>query len=349
MSIKCLHIGVGARGRDWLEIVAHHPDFVSVGCVDPSDSALAAARRQPGQEHGNFFTSIDEALGRVTADAALIASPTFQHATQTIQALDAGLPVLVEKPLADSLSDAIRVADRARAVGKVVMVAENYRFYQAERTFRHLLANDTAGELHWVQCSDRRFQPSSSQGPWVKSMDHPYLTEISVHHFDSFRYLFNRQPEAVYALSYNFPGSGYEKEAGVGAVIELDGGLPIQYGGSMGSARYEFALWVEGSKGDLWTDRRRVWWRARGSRFFRPMRQVPVPKGDELGYPKGGTISLLNQFRDAVRDGQTPETSADDNLWTLAMVAAGVRSYRERARVTIRDVFADARAHQAGR
>jgi predicted dehydrogenase len=348
MPIRLIHLGVGVRGRHWLEIVAQHPDFESVACVDQSEAALDEARRQPGQQHGQFFASVEDALARTRADAALVATPTFLHAQHTIQALDAGLPVLVEKPLAGSLADAVRVVERSRAVSRPVMVAENYRFYRAERTLRHLLANEVAGRLHWAECVDRRQQPSHTQGSWVKAMDHPFLTEIAVHHFDSFRYLFGRQPAAIFAISYNLPESGYDKEAAVTAVIEMEGGLPIQYGGTMAAARWEFSLWIEGEKGDLWTDRNRVWWRPRGSRFFRPMRSVPVPKGDELPYPKAGTVSLLNHFRDAVLHGRVPETSVDDNVWTLSMVEAGIRSHREKRRITIADVLDPALKRQAG-
>jgi predicted dehydrogenase len=75
---------------------------------------------------------------------------------------------------------------------------------------------------------------------------------------------------------------------------------------------------------------------------------VAVPKGDELPYPKAGTVSLLNQFRDAVRDGRVPETSVDDNLWTLAMVEAGIRSHREKRRIAIAEVLDPAADRQGG-
>jgi predicted dehydrogenase len=101
-------------------------------------------------------------------------------------------------------------------------------------------------------------------------------------------------------------------------------------------------LWVQGDKGDIWTDRKRVWWRPRGRRFFWPVRLTPVPKGDELPYPKGGTVSLLNQFRDAVLDGRTPETAARDNLQTLAMVEAAILSHREGRKVSIDEVLTHA-------
>ena len=339
MTVRLIHVGVGARGRHWLDIVAQHPDFVSAACVDPDEEALAAARALPGQEHGCFVTSLEEALARIQADAALITSPSFLHTQHTLQALEAALAVMVEKPLGCRLQEAIPVVERARAVGRPVMVAENFRFFPAERTLRRLLDEDVAGQLSSVLCIDRRDQPSHTQGPWVKGMEHPFLTEIAVHHFDSFRYLFNREAVTIWARSYNPPGSDYPRGAAVEALIEMAGGLPIQYTGTTVANRYEYSMWVQGEFGDIWTNRKRVWWRRKGHRFFRPVKPVPVPKGDELPYPKAGTVSLLNQFRDALVQGTPPETSGEDNLHTLALVEASIISDREGRRVRLDEVY----------
>jgi predicted dehydrogenase/predicted AlkP superfamily phosphohydrolase/phosphomutase len=342
MSIKIVHIGVGGRGRHWLDFVAQHPDFTAVACVDIDEKALESARRAPGQEHGTFRKSLQDALSRTQADAVLITSPSFLHSKHALEALDAGLAVMVEKPFGCNLAEAQTVVDRGRAVGRPVMVAENFRFFQAERTLRHMLDKGAVGRIAAAVCVDRRDQPSHTQGPWVKSMAHPFLREIAVHHFDSFRYLFNRQPVAIFAASYNPPGSDYDEHAAVNAVIEFDGGLPIQYSGTLVANRFGYNLWVQGDRGDIWTNRRWVWWRPKGQRFFRPARLVSVPKGDEQRYPKAGTVSLLNQFRDAVIEGKTPETNGEDNLWTLAMVEAGIVSVREARKVSISEVFTTA-------
>src|SRR5207344_560361 len=109
--------------------------------------------------------------------------------------------VMVEKPFGCNLAEARTVVDGARAARRPVMVAENFRFFRAERTLRHLLDEGMVGRITSVVCVDRRDQPSQTQGPWVKSMEHPFLREIAVHHFDSFRYLFHRQPVSIYAAS----------------------------------------------------------------------------------------------------------------------------------------------------
>ena len=339
MTIKVVHIGVGGRGRHWLDFVAQHPDFAAVACVDIDEKALESARRAPGQEHGTFCKSLQDALARTQADAVLITSPSFLHSKHALEALDAGLAVMVEKPFGCNLAEAQTVVDRAGAVGRPVMVAENFRFFQAERTLRHMLDEGAVGRIAAAVCVDRRDQPSHTQGPWVKSMAHPFLREIAVHHFDSFRYLFNRQPVAIFAASYSPPGSDYDEHAAVNAVIEFDEGLPIQYSGTLVANRFGYNLWVQGDRGDIWTNRRWVWWRPKGQRFFRPVRLVPVPKGDEQRYPKAGTVSLLNQFRDAVIEGKTAETNGEDNLWTLAMVEAGILSVHERRKVQLSEVF----------
>ena len=160
MAIKIIHIGVGGRGRHWLDFVAQHPDFTAAACVDVDDKALESARAVPGQEHGTFCKSLADALSRTQADAVLITSPSFLHAQHALQALDAGLAVMVEKPFAGNLAEAQAVVDRARAVGRAVLVAENYRFFQAERTVRHMLDKGVVGRIAAVECVDRRNQPS---------------------------------------------------------------------------------------------------------------------------------------------------------------------------------------------
>jgi predicted dehydrogenase/predicted AlkP superfamily phosphohydrolase/phosphomutase len=338
MPIRIIHIGTGSRGRHWLEIVRDYQDAVSVAFVDRDPRSVEEAKKLAGNSQAKFYTDLDVALREVPADAALIATPSFLHAEHARRALQSGLALLIEKPFATNLKDAAEVIQTAKGVGKPVVVAENYRFFAAERTVRRWIAEDRLGRIATVTCVDRRNQPLSDQGPWVADLDYPQLAEIAVHHFDSFRYLFHRNPLNIMARAFNPPGSHYRSGAATEALIEMEEGLPILYFGSLTSHRYEYSLWIEGEKGSLWTDRKRVWWRKKGWRFFIPVRLVSVPKGDELPYPRAGTTSLLNQLRDAVLHNQEPETSAQDNFWSLAMVAAAMRSADEGRKVAVAEV-----------
>jgi predicted dehydrogenase len=300
--------------------------------VDSDPGALEAARRTVAGPLG-VFTDLEQALRDTPADAVLIASPSTMHAEQTIRALRHGLHVLVEKPFAMSVEQGQAVVEAAEAAGRHVMVAENYRFFPAERTVRRWIAEGRLGVPSTVTCIDRRAQPPSDLRPWAASQPHPQLVEIAVHHFDSFRYLLGLRPVRVGARSFNPPGSEYGEGAGTQALLEMEGGAVILYAGWLSSHRYEYELRIEGEAGALWTDRKRVWWRARGSRFFRPVRVDASPDGHR--YPRAGTTTLLGQFRDAVVAGRPPETSAQDNLWTIAMMDGAIRSAHEGHPVTI--------------
>ncbi len=337
--IRILHVGVGVRGRHWLQYVAAHPDTLSVACVDPDAQNLAKARAVLATRPCQYFAELPEALQAAHAEAAIIASPSALHAEHARRALAAGLAVMIEKPFATTLpeaSDTLRVAE---SVGKPVMVAENYRYWPAERTIRQLVGRDLIGRIGSLTVVDRRNQPSRTEGPWTANMEYPQLQEIAIHHFDSIRSYSGWQPISIAARVWNPAWSDYGHGACTTAFIEMAGGVPVHYVGTLTSPRSSYSLWMEGERGVLWTNRKHVFWRPRGSRFFRPVRRVAVPKGDEAKYPKGGTTSLLNGLRDAVRLGQVPETSGYDNIWSLAMVEAGKLSDRARRTVSIDEVL----------
>jgi predicted dehydrogenase len=331
MPIRIIHVGLGVRGRQWLDFVGAYPDAVSVACVDSDAHALGRAGRAPTSLR--VFTDLDDAFRESDADAVLIASPSAMHVEHTLRALRQGLHVLVEKPFALSVEQGQTVIDAAEAAGKHVVVAENYRFFPAERTVRRWIVEGRLGAPRMATCIDRRAQPPADLGAFAAALNRPQLIEIAVHHFDSFRYLLGLRPVRVVARTFNPPGSEYKAGAGTHAMIEMEGGTAVLYSGWLSAHRFEYELCIEGEIGSLWTDRKRVWWRARGARFFRPVRVDKSPDGDR--YPRAGTTSLLDQFRDAVISGRSPETSAQDNLWTIAMMDGAIRSAEQGDSVAI--------------
>jgi predicted dehydrogenase len=345
VSIKILQVGAGIRGRHWAQFIKGYPDAVCVGMVDPDDAARAEAQRLLGNDCG-YFRDIESAVKSVKPDAALIVAPSILHADLTLRCLDAGLTVMVEKPLATTVEEGRRVLERAQAVGRQVIVAENYRYWPAERTIKRLLDAGFLGRVDNAVMIDRRNQPSRVEGPWFGKIDYPQLQEIATHHFDSLRAFFGTQPKSVTVKVWNPAWTDYKHGAHTEALIEFPE-TRVQYIGTLLSKRYGFSLWIEGEKGVLWTNRRFVAFRPGNSRWFRPMRNDKVPKGDERPYPQGGTTSLLNSLRDAVLSGKSAETRGDDNIWTVAMVQAGQMSDQQRRTVDLSEVYAPA-AGKAG-
>jgi len=337
MTVKIIHIGLGIRGAHWLPFVADHPDTVSAACVDADADALTRAKSRVGAGC-SFFGDLHEALGASQADAALIASPSGLHAEHAIAALDAGLSVLIEKPLAANIEQAKRILEAARRNEKQVVVAENYRYWPAERTIRQWVSQGRIGEVGNVTLVDRRHMPSHTEGPWLAKIEYPQLGEIAIHHFDSLRAMLQSDAISISAHAWNPSNSDYRHGACTAATIRM-GDARVTYMGTLTSPRFSFSLRLEGTEGELWSNRKYLFWRAKGKRFFSYVKNVAVPAGDEQKYPKGGTTSLLNSLRDAVEHQQVAETSGDDNLGTLAMVEAARLSDTEHREVKLSEIL----------
>ena len=336
--MRLLQIGLGIRGTQWAEIIKDYPDATVVAFVDRDAAALDHVRKVPGHDGAEFFVDLEEALKRVEADAALIATPSRLHAEHAKQALGAGLSVMVEKPLALDVATGLEVLRQSRATDQSIMVADNYRYWPAERTVRALIEEGRIGRLDSATLVDRRNMPSQTEGPWLAEIEYPQLQEIAIHHFDSLRYLFGEQPVGISVRVWNPPWSDYRHGANTEAMIDFET-LRVSYLGTMRSHSFSFSLWIEGELGCIWTNRKYVFWRPVGSRFFRPVRLVKVPAGDGERYPRGGTTSLLDSLREATARRLVPETVGEDSIWNVAMVEAGKLSDAEERSVRMDEVL----------
>jgi predicted dehydrogenase len=134
MALRIAVIGVGYLGRHHARILSTLPGVELVAAVDinrPRAEEIAAA-------HGTRAVSdYREILGQV--DAVTIAVPTALHRDITLECLAAGLPVLVEKPMARSLAEADEMIAAARKSGLCLAVGQTERFNPAVAAARTLI------------------------------------------------------------------------------------------------------------------------------------------------------------------------------------------------------------------
>jgi len=344
-KMNIIHVGLGIRGRHWLEIVRDYPDATSVACVDPQAAARDWVKNHfPVLGHA-CYEDLESAFKNITADAAIISSPPALHATHAIVALESGLAVMIEKPFATSVAEGARIVEASRRTGCPIMVAQNYRYRRCEQTLRKLLREGKLGTVTHASYIDRRARPA--QGNFLSQVEYAQVLDVGAHHFDSLRSILGTDPVRVMARCRKAPWSQYLHGSTTEANLEMENNINVQYYGSLTSNRYESALWIEGDKGVLRADQKHVWWRKRGWRFFLPVRPHKIPPGDSLKYPREGTATLLNQLKAAVSLKRVPETTGEDNLWTLAMVEAAMLSDRTEKVVSVADLLRSAGVGQA--
>jgi predicted dehydrogenase len=128
-------VGVGHLGKEHARILATLPDVELVGVVDPNISQVESVAQRCGTQ---AFTDHRALLPLV--DAAVIAAPTSHHFAVAADFLSRGLPLLVEKPIAQTIRQAEEMVELAERNGALLQVGHIERFNPAfEELLRHPL------------------------------------------------------------------------------------------------------------------------------------------------------------------------------------------------------------------
>ena len=114
-------------------------------------------------------TSIDE-LVSMDLDLDVVASANIVHADQAIAALEAGIPVVVDKPMGRNLDETQRIIDTSFALGVPVTTFFNRRWDSDALTIKKVLASGVLGEIHRMDSRFERFRPDLNPDSWRENM-----------------------------------------------------------------------------------------------------------------------------------------------------------------------------------
>jgi len=147
-ALKVGLVGCGVMGQHYARVVTDFaPTEMAAVCdSDPRRAhAFAEAWGVPA-----VFSSHEEMLHAGGLDAVIVATPDFTHRDPVCHSLEAGLPVLCEKPLATSLRDADAIVAAVRATGSVLMVNFGNRHRANARRVRDLVLAGHLGRVEYV-------------------------------------------------------------------------------------------------------------------------------------------------------------------------------------------------------
>jgi len=190
-SLRVAVIGCGFWGLNHARVFkeVEGAELVAVSDVDE------ARARQAGAKYGvEWFTSNEELLKRSGADAVTICTPSSTHMEVALQAIKHGVDLLVEKPLASSASDALKIIKAAEAEGVRLMVGHIERFNPGVRRVKEIISAGKMGDV--VLMSSRRV----SMWP-ARVGDVGVVKDLAIHDIDVMRYLVEEEPFEVYAVA----------------------------------------------------------------------------------------------------------------------------------------------------
>lgn len=164
------NLRIGIIGGGAIVQVAHLPVLRKLKSVDvvalcdtdlPKARAIASRFAVP-----NAYDDIEEVLRTDGLDAVVICTPNHLHEAHVLAALDAGLNVLVEKPLAVSAQSAQRIIRAVETQDRLVMVGMNHRYRPDVQIVRSFVQSGELGPVDSVRGSWHVFRPSRAQLGW---------------------------------------------------------------------------------------------------------------------------------------------------------------------------------------
>ncbi|MDQ2052123.1 Gfo/Idh/MocA family oxidoreductase [Natronolimnohabitans sp. A-GB9] len=177
-------IGVGSMGENHARVYSELSD-VELTCVTDHDGDIA---RRVAVEYGTEAVGFETALGR--CDVVTVAVPTAAHYDVVSDCLDAGVHVLVEKPIAETIEQGRDLAQQAAANDLVLQVGHIERFNPAVRTVTELI-----DDVDVISLEAERLGP-----PLDRDALGNVVSDLMVHDIDIVGALLDDQPDSVTAM-----------------------------------------------------------------------------------------------------------------------------------------------------
>jgi predicted dehydrogenase len=209
--LRAAIIGYGHAGSVFhAPLIASTPGLCVAGIVTSStERAALAASRYPNAVIVASADAIWENAHQY--DLVVVATPNRTHVELGIAALRAGLPVVIDKPLAATVGDARHLIDAARRADRLLTVFHNARWSIPFLTVRQVIASGMLGPISSFEARLERYRPLPAPGAWRERGDAceagGLLYDLGSHLIDQALQLFGK-PTHVYAeLERRRPGT----------------------------------------------------------------------------------------------------------------------------------------------
>ncbi len=319
-------VGAGFMGRAFSQILRQLPDAEVVGIADIAESSGKAAAEEFGVP---YYKDYEDLIVRPEVEAVIVATSESAHVGPSVAALSRGKAVLVEKPIAHTVPEALKIMDAAKRTGAVLLVGHVLRFNTHWVTAKQAVDDGKIGAVQYVQT--RLLNGKSAQDRLKGRCSLPLF--LGVHHYDYARWVAGSEPVRVYAESqFNvLKGKGYDVEDstiafftfanGVLAVCETGWILPAGH-----PSRSDQRAWVQGTEGRLEIELLNQGIMVTDDSATAYTGTVFMPR--VRGEIQGAFVGEVQHFLECIREQKEPLITASDALAALKMAEAVTESAR---------------------
>jgi len=309
-------IGAGFWGKNHVRVLSELEgcEVVAVCDVDLERAKrVATAFRVP-----RYTDDYRELCGDESIDAVTVCTPSTTHARITVDFVAAGKDVLVEKPMASNLEEALWMVDEVRSSGRKVMVGFIERFNPALVKAVEMLREGKIGDP--ILIYGRRI------GPWPERIgDVGVVHDTAIHDIDLSVHVFGTVPRSVFAVGGSVV---HTKEDHVQSTLDFGGGRSAMIEANWLTPRKKREMFVTGTEGVLSVE------------FLR--KEVVLEKADGTYSPtveqREPLRAELEHFVGAVSRGDPPSPDHLDGLVSITIAEAVLQSIRKGRTVFIEEL-----------
>lgn len=329
MALRIAFTGTGHISRVHARAAASLPDLEAVAIVNHKPESMAEYAAQFGIERQ--YASVEALLADGGVDILCVGTPNYLHAPQAIAALEAGMHVLVEKPMALDAAAAAAMQRASESSGAKLLVAHCWRFDDEVNWLKRQIDAGRLGKI----LRTKGYGVHVNWGPegWFTQAQYAgggALADMGVHAIDTARYLLgDPQPVSVYAkiatqyTEYDVDDSGtiwINWEGGASSIVESGWWWPHADGPEAGTQLY-------GTRG---------FGQLFPTRLELPDREAAQVETVDPGYPPVREEHCpqemydrqLAYFVSCIRADETPIPGADEGLVNMRIIDAALESSR---------------------
>jgi UDP-N-acetylglucosamine 3-dehydrogenase len=324
--------GLGSMGRNHLRVISNHPETTVAAVADPDAATLEAA---VGQTGAAGFADALEMIRHADLDGVVIAAPTTAHMSLALAAIERGVGVLVEKPLAATVDDGLAIVAAAHKRNVRVQIGHVERYNPAVLEMGRLLR---AGWLSTIYAITSR-----RAGPFpARIRDVGVTVDLGTHDVDILCWIAGERPVRVYAETAQRLHASHEDltfglmhfPSGATGFLDVDWLTPAK-------RRSLIAVGEEGMFELDYLTQKLTFTRSNvehpqmiggyATTFTGDVAEIPIQNIEPLR-------AQLDEFVRVLRTGDRPYVDAEDGLWAVAIANALLTAASERRPIDLSDL-----------
>ena len=324
-TLKLAVVGAGLVGQRHIAAIEQVDGVTLAAIVEPN---LATTFDAP------VFATLEEMLSGPKIDGVILSTPTPLHLDGGLACIAAGVPVLIEKPLATSVAEASVLVEASLKANVPVLVGHHRRHNPLIRQAASLVKNGAIGEVRALQVTCWFYKPDDyfEVAPWRKEKGAGPISVNLVHDVDLMRHLCGEVVSVQAQLAPSKRGFANEDlaaavlvfESGTIGTITVSDSIVSPWSWELTSREYpiypatdQSCYLIGGSGGSLSIPDMRLWRHDGEASWWNPMSSTSLPRStsDPL-------INQIKHFVEVIRGNEPPLVDANEGLRTMQVVEA---------------------------